>query len=102
MQGMTEIELPSGFQLLAFTVELNRPERGVVLAYRPAGERMPTDEEWVTWVVFRNEDQPSRWGTTCWGHYHDNVEDAWNDWIDRAMNPRIVALRRIEPDSRRA
>jgi hypothetical protein len=96
--GITEILLPEGCELLGFVIEVGREDRGVVIAKRTADGRAQLDDEWMTWAIFANREQPSRWDHCEWGHYFDQPEFAWNDFVDRAMGGKIVSLRRIEPE----
>jgi len=93
MQGITEIVLPEGCTLLAFTQER---DRGVVLAHR-AEDGEGLDEVWITWMIAQNSDAVGRWDYCFWGHYFDDETDAWNDWIDRCMRPgQLQPLRKAK------
>jgi hypothetical protein len=92
MKSITEIVLPErGMKVLAFSTIPTKPATAIVLV------EDADESEWVTWTIFANDEVPTRWDLCEWGHYFDNVEDAWNDYVDRTINPRIVPLRRVKP-----
>jgi hypothetical protein len=96
MKGITEIVLPEhGMRMLAFTLIPERIGQAIVLVESVGVEDF--DREWVTWAIFADGETVNRFDHCEWGHYFDNAEDAWNDYVNRAINPRIVPLRRAKP-----
>jgi hypothetical protein len=92
-RGITEIVLPQGCTLIAFTQERNR---GVVLAHEPEAAR--GEEQWITWMIAENSEATGRWDYTFWGHFFDDETDAWNDWINRCMTAgQLQPLRKAKP-----
>jgi len=84
MPGITEIVLPEGCTLIAFAQ--GEAGQGAVLARREAIE--PHAEDYATWMIGENREAPGRWDYTFWGHYFNAEEDAWNDWINRVLDPK--------------
>lgn len=66
--------LPNGATVVAFA-ESSRGKAGIVLAHKE-GAYQP----YVTWFY-----NPGNSDSTTWGHYFDNLDEAWEDFIERVQ-----------------
>lgn len=71
----TLTDLPAGVTDVKAVVEVDDDYGGYVLCSR----RARSHDEWVTWRYFRSEGRV----TYSWGHYFQDVDDAWRDLFKR-------------------
>ena len=90
----TRIELPfsldTPMELLAFATLPDKPGCAVVIAKREGDD----GDEWITWAIFASREEDDLWDNCQWGHYFDDAEYAWADFVERAAGRDIVRLRR--------
>lgn len=67
-------QLANGATVVAFC-ESSRSNTGIVLAHRD-GAYQP----YVTWLY-----NPGHSDSTTWGHYFDNLDEAWEDFVERVL-----------------